>query len=192
MLFSRWWLRLKQSRGHGIHSPFAFDTITNVLHAKYGYYAFQDIPKILTEKSLQSYARSEINHLSFRLVNHFKAKRILELNAAEGVNTRYLVASSSDIRCTCVATVPEPGAEPYDAIFINLEEKVEIENLSIDALLQLSHENSCWAIYPINNRLSKQFWSLIVKDERISITFDRKIMGLAFIRPSFHKMHYFV
>ncbi|HAR37283.1 MAG TPA: hypothetical protein DCS09_01140 [Porphyromonadaceae bacterium] len=88
--------------------------------------------------------------------------------------------------------MPEPGAEPYDAIFINLKEKVEIENLSIDALLQLSHKNSWWAIYPINNRLSKQFWSLIVKDGRISITFDRKIMGVAFIRPSFHKMHYFV
>lgn len=192
MLFSRWWLRLKQSRGHGVHSPFAFDTITNVLHAKYGYYAFQDIPKILTEKGLQSYVQREINHLSFRLVNHFKAKHILELNAAEGVNTRYLVASSSDIRCTCAATMPEPGAQPYDAIFINLEEMESIANISVDALLQLSHENSWWAIYPINNRQGKQFWSLIVKDERISITFDRKIMGVVFLRPTLHKMHYFV
>ena len=102
------------------------------------------------------------------------------------------MASSSDVRCTCATTVPEPGAEPYDAIFINLNEKAGIESLSVDALLQLSHENSYWAIYPINDRLSKQFWSLVVKDERISITFDRKIMGVAFIRPSFHKMHYFV
>jgi len=217
MFLFRGWLRKKQSRGHGIHSPFAFDLITNVIYARYGYYAFHDIRKILSENGLEGCATPAFNHLSFRLVNHFNAKHILEINSANGVNTCYLTAPASDIRCICVekeseevavarklqaasgrkseivATVPLPGQQLYDAIFINLkEEKEKKEDLSIETLLQLSHEKTFWVIYPLKNRRGKQFWHNIVNDERISITFDRKDAGIVFLRFSYHKMHYFV
>lgn len=212
----RVWLRWKQSRGHGIHSPFAFDLITHVISAPHDYYAFQNILRALEANDLTGYAQPDFNRLSFRLVNHFKTKRILEINSGLGVNTCYLTSSASDILCTCVekeessvaaakkllkdtarrcefvATLPPAGSEPCDAIFINLKVRDTIQNLSVETLHHLSHENTYWVIYPINSRQNKQFWSAIVKDERVSITFDRKKTGIAFLRPSFHKMHYFV
>lgn len=210
----RGWLRKKHSRGYGIHSPFAFDLITNVIYARYGYYAFHDIRKILSENGLEGCATPAFHHLSFRLVNHFNAKNILEINSANGVNTCYLTAPASDIRCICVeteseqiavarklqaaserkseivTTIPLPDQQQYDAIFINLKEKKEV--LSVETLLRLSHEKTFWVIYPLKSRRSKQFWRNIVNDERISITFDRKDAGIAFLRFSYHKMHYLV
>jgi len=105
MSLFRGWLRKKHARGYGIHSPFAFELITNVLNARYDYYAFYDIPKILSENGLEGYANPAINHLSFRLVNYFNAKQILEINSANGVNTSYLTAPASDIRCLCVEMI---------------------------------------------------------------------------------------
>lgn len=238
MSLFRGWLRKKHARGYGIHSPFAFDLITNVIHARYGYYAFHDLRQILSENGLEGFATPALNHLSFRLVHYFNAKHILEINAANGVNTCYLTAPASDIHCTCVETdrekvaiarklqaasgrkceivseIPLFGSQPYntitengmktaqdeavplspqqqyDAIFINLNGKKEVP--SIETLLQLSHEKTFWVIYPLKSSVSKQFWRNIVHDERISITFDRKEVGIAFLRFSYHKMHYLV
>jgi len=44
----------------------------------------------------------------------------------------------------------------------------------------------------LKSRWGKQFWRNIVNDERISITFDRKDAGIAFLRFAYHKMHYLV
>lgn len=214
MSLCRGWLRKKHARGYGIHSPFAFDLINNVLYARYGYYAFHDIRKILSENGLENFAMPALNHLSFRLVHYFNAKHILEINAANGVNTCYLTAPASDIHCTCVemdrekitvarklqaasgrkceivSEIPLFLQQQYDAIFINLNGKKEVP--SIETLLQLSHEKTFWVIYPLKSSVSKHFWRNIVHDERISITFDRKDAGIAFLRFSYHKMHYLV
>ncbi len=88
-------LRKKQSKGHGIHSPFAFDIITNVLNGPYSYYAFTDIPESFPYSKGESKKIKKFNHLSFRLVNHFKATNILEINPGNGFNTSYIKSPSS-------------------------------------------------------------------------------------------------
>ncbi len=39
-----WWQRLRHSRGFGIHSPFAYRFITEVLNQPYAYYAYDSLP----------------------------------------------------------------------------------------------------------------------------------------------------
>jgi hypothetical protein len=90
-------LRKKQSKGHGIHSPFAFDIITNVLNSPYSYYAFTDIPDSFPYSKGETKKIKKFNHLSFRLVNHFKATNILEINPGNGFNTSYIKSPSSKI-----------------------------------------------------------------------------------------------
>ncbi|MBK5194949.1 MAG: hypothetical protein JJE08_02795 [Proteiniphilum sp.] len=204
---------MKQSQGHGIHSPFAYDLITNILRSPYSYYAFQDIEKVLTECGLDTNLITEFNHLSYRLVHQFKAKTILEINSGKGVNTLFLTAPAADIHCTClevdaeevaiakglqeksgmnsevIPMLPTGDKKRYDAIFVNLKEKNQI---SIDTLMEHSHENSFWVFYPLNNNSSKQFWNNIVKDERARITFDMKNRGIVFLRFSRYKLNYLV
>ncbi|NLY25424.1 MAG: hypothetical protein GX042_10540 [Bacteroidales bacterium] len=204
---------MKQSRGHGIHSPFAYDLITNVLRSPYSYYAFQDIERVLTDSGLDAGVISGFNHLSYRLVHHFNAKTILEINSGKGVNTLFLTAPSRDTRCTCVEedvgavaiakrlqeklgmrseiipVLPAGEEKCYDAIFVNLDDKNQI---TIDTLMEHSHDNSFWVFYPLNCSSGKQYWHNIVKDERARITFDTRNCGIVFLRFSQHKLNYFV
>jgi hypothetical protein len=172
-------LRRWRARGHGIHSPFAYRLITNVIHSPYEYYAFSDIEKTLPDKSAIAFHR-----LSFRLVHHFKAKNVLEIDAKDNINTKFIEATSKDIRCTSVKT-----SEKYDAIFIYSNNN---GILDIDTLLSLSYEQTFWVIHSIKSKQGKQFWQLALKDERVKVTFDLTEIGIIFLQPSPHKLNYYV
>ena len=202
-------LRKKQSKGHGIHSPFAFDIITNVLNSPYSYYAFTDIPESFPYSKGESKKIKKFNHLSFRLVNHFKATNILEINPGNGFNTLYIKSPSSKInyksisgKGSLVNAAEENTAEDresdvsatkqkYDAIFININED-ESSIPSIKWLLDISHVNTFWVINPINTKHSKQFCHLIVNHDSVTISFDTNNTLVVFLRKSYHKHHYFV
>lgn len=209
----RWFLRKRQSAGHGIHSPFAFNLITNAISSPHSFYAFFDIPEILTQKGVDPYLITGFNRLSFRLVHYFHARDILEINSGNGINTLFLTAPSSHIHCTCVEKDGEKaataenllkgtgrkwemvpslsvcGGKSYDAIFINLSNRYIPD---IRTLINLSHHNTFWVFYPIKKGSSKQFWNEIVHDVSIRVTFDRKDTGIVFLRPDLYKEHYFV
>lgn len=62
-LIPSWWTRLRHGRGFGIHSPFAFDFIINVLREKTPYYCYSSIP-------------DGKRRMVFRLVNYFNPRRV--------------------------------------------------------------------------------------------------------------------
>lgn len=220
MAFFKWLLRKRQSKGYGIHSPFAFDLITQIIYSPYSYYAFSDIlKKVIHDRDI------EHNQVSFRLVNHFKPKYILEVNTGNGVGSFYLLSPLSKINYTCVETdrkklyssketlisyfksrdyysndkninfVPsfeDITLDKFDAIFINLDSE---DNLlpSLKRLFELSNEHCLWVINHINKKRSKQLWRHIVNDTRINITFDyNNKTGIAFLRPAYYKQHFIV
>ena len=143
----RWLLRKKQAKGYGVHSPFAFDLLANVIYSPYSFYAFSDIPKLLLQNGLDPYLIGRFNHLSFRLIHHLRPTNIVEINSGIGINSLFLTAPSSDIRCRCVEQDEEKvsvakhlqreigrkcgvvsslsacDGERYDAIFLNLDGK---------------------------------------------------------------------
>ena len=222
MRLFRWFIRKKQSKGHGVHSPFAFNLITNVIYSPYSYYAFKDIAvkKDDVYEKNNSKCRNNIskiksfNHLSFRLVNHFKPKTILEIYPGDGLNSLFIKSYASSISyCGIdmsdihslegqseveiqaeVHDVPKMSdmSKKYDAIFINIERHTYCLP-DIECLLKHSSKQTFWVINNINFKKSKQLWRSIVNDENISMTFDVKNeTGIAFLSDSFHKLHYFV
>lgn len=189
MSLVKWVTRQKQSKGHGVHSPFAYNLIAKVLHSPYSYYAFFDIPE-WTNVPITSY-----NKLSFRLVHYFQAQTILEIYPGDGINTRYLLAPSSDIQCMSVLSTSEevllthPVNKRFDAIFINTGG----ETLpTVDRLLELGHESTFWVIHSIRSRQGKHFWKQIVNDKRIRVTFDKRDTGIVFLEPSITPSHYLI
>ncbi len=192
MALISWLLRKRQSKGYGVHSPFAFNLITQVLYSPYGYYAFADIANRVGYDPYE-----ECNQMLFRLVNHFKPKRILEINPGDGISTQYILAPSSKTVYTSVEadklnvfdneTILR---EKFDALFINLDSENNFVS-SLDRLFEISNENTFWVINNINSKGSKQLWRCIVNDARINVTFDYKNRtGIAFLRSAFYKQHY--
>jgi len=110
--------------GHGIHSPFLFDLIANVISDEKKYYAFFDIDDLRNDL-LESKQKLKINdfgagskkskkkertvgditknssvqprygEMLFRIVNHFQPKTILELGTGLGLSTIYLAKPNS-------------------------------------------------------------------------------------------------
>ena len=220
MTVFKWLLRKRQSKGHGVHSPFAFELITKVLYSPYSYYAFSDIIKQVGHDQDKEY-----NQISFRLVNHFKPENILEVFPGKGLGSLYILSPSADINCTFIesdvenisytkeiingyfksrkhyskernvffkTSLKEIPLEKFDAIFINLDCE-DISLYSLERLFELSSENCFWVINHINKKLNKQLWRHIVNDARTGITFDFKNRtGIAFLRPVYQKENFSV
>ena len=94
--------RYHRSKGHGIHSPFAFSFVLNVLRCRLPYYAYEEIatlrelaytktktfwrhPKIISVKNAK---------LLFRIVNHFNPTAILQIGTNYGVSSASMLAVS--------------------------------------------------------------------------------------------------
>ncbi|MBQ7941509.1 MAG: hypothetical protein IJ328_03755 [Muribaculaceae bacterium] len=95
--------RYHRSKGHGIHSPFAFGFTLNVLRERLPYYAYDDIaelrrlavsrtkylwrhPRIISFKNAK---------LIFRVTNYFNPAVILQIGTNYGISSASMLAVSS-------------------------------------------------------------------------------------------------
>lgn len=119
--FIKYFVTASNGKGHGMHSPFVFDFIKNVLNDKRQFYAYssiEDIRKQLitddtvltiedfgagstvvkgSQRKVSSIARSSLKpakfgQLLFRIVNFYHPGTIVELGTSLGVTTAYLAA----------------------------------------------------------------------------------------------------
>lgn len=111
------------ARGHGVHSPFVFDFITNVLNDRRTFYAYEKIETLRqtlitnnTMLTLEDYGAGSVvaktNHrkvsfiarsslkpkkygqMMFRMVNHYKSSSIVELGTSLGITSAYLASAN--------------------------------------------------------------------------------------------------
>ena len=77
-----WLSRFRYRCGYGVHSPFAFSLITDVIYEKMPYYAYASLEK--EQKRLvreRGYSRGsqKVNRFLFRLVNKVQPATIVEV-----------------------------------------------------------------------------------------------------------------
>ncbi len=117
--YLRYYLTSSNGKGHGVHSPFVFDFITQVLTSKKHYYAYETVEalreklkldkKVLlindlgagslvsggNQRSIASIANAaakpkKYGQLLFRIANYYQPTIILELGTSLGITTSYL------------------------------------------------------------------------------------------------------
>lgn len=102
--------RHHRSRGFGIHSPFAFGFVTQVLREKSPYYAYDRIDALRREvlvAARHEHPRRRVIGLHkllmlFRITNFFNPQRILLLGTAHGMTaSAMLQVSSRSELCVC-------------------------------------------------------------------------------------------
>ena len=103
--------RIRYSKGFGVHSPFAFNLITQVIGEKEcAYYSYDEIALLLQKLkynpetvALKKPALSKKKgELLFRLANEFQFKSILQIGAAQSIPALYLTAYSKNSNCLIV------------------------------------------------------------------------------------------
>ena len=211
----RLFYKIRHHHGHGIHSPFVFNLITKVIEEKNPYYAYQEIKDYLLDYPLIKKSPSKSNLLSFRLTNYFGAKNILEIGSGYGINTLYLSAPSSAIKCQCVElshnkseisselyknwnrniilhTEKLPVLEkPQDCICLDLRDyHSNVEELKSYLLGNITN-NSFIIIKGIRtNKRHLLLWNSLIEDSKVKVAMDLFHEGILFFDPKLYKQNY--
>ncbi len=133
--FIKFLIKARNTKGHGVHSPFVFDFLSNVIYTKNEFYVFNSIESIrkdlnqnhqelfikdlgtgvdrkamisnIARKSLQ---KRKYAQLFFRIIHQYRFQNILELGTSLGVTTAYLAANSGKTKCITLEGSPEIAA----------------------------------------------------------------------------------
>lgn len=214
---SRFLYKVRHHRGHGIHSPFVFKLITRVVEEKTPYYRYKDIEEHIENQQLANkYKVNKYDRLSFRLINYFEAKKILEIGTNNGINTLFLTAPDSSIKCTVLEHNREkakqaeklyknwdrnitlitddiwPDAnEKQDCIYIDLNNCNALPNSITAYLRKISHEKTFIVVKGIRtNRKCKTLWRDISMMEERTAMLDFFNLGIVFFRKDLYRWDY--
>ncbi|MDE5970618.1 MAG: hypothetical protein K2K88_02795 [Muribaculaceae bacterium] len=112
-------LRLRTSRGFGVHSPFAFSFIINVLkqHDSFYSYSTQNSRTIAARNYARSLPTKSLQHLIFRICNRFRPNVVFELGHSSGLEAMAVLDYSSNCRL-----MSYDNRQPSD-LFINVTER---------------------------------------------------------------------
>lgn len=194
-----WLKRFKYRCGYGVHSPFAFDFITNVIYEKTPYYAYVDIENELAEqvgrvKREGGHSR-KTNCLLFRLVNRVQPQIIIDGGKA-GRTSFYLQAGKKTIGyiplfsedMAVLSSIPRVDFlyidRPEDLLFVERLFEYGVAHAEPHAMIVIR------GIYC--SAAMKTFWKRAIADERVGITFDLYDIGILFFDRSKIKQHYMV
>jgi len=149
--FLRHILDAKNTKGHGIHSPYLYRFTHNAIYEKNPFYVFSQIETLREnlyyddrkifikdygtgndrESRVMDVAKTSLKkpkwaQLLFRAVNFTKAENVLELGTSLGLTTSYMASVSKDIKVTSLE-----GSEALAKIARENFEKLEIENIEL-------------------------------------------------------------
>jgi predicted O-methyltransferase YrrM len=119
--FFRHLLTAGNTGGHGVHSPFLFDFVKNVIYEKHPYYVYSDVERLrknmladkqkiyfedygtgknryiaVSEIAAKSVKKRKCAQLIYRIANFTKPYVVLELGTSLGITTSYLSAVSGN------------------------------------------------------------------------------------------------
>ena len=123
--YLNYYAKASDRKGHGMHSPFVFELISEVLNDDRSFYAYQSIERVremllynkrILEiedlgagsktgknklRTVQSIAKSALkskkySQLLFRMADHYQSGTIVELGTSLGITTAYLAAANSN------------------------------------------------------------------------------------------------
>lgn len=134
--YCSYYLYASNGKGHGMHSPFVYDFIRNVLNDKRHFYAYQQVEalrrQLLQDKtvigiqdfgagsSVDTSSRRVIasiaknaakpakwTQLLFRIVHYYQPKTILELGTSLGISTAYMALANPRAHIITTEGCPE-------------------------------------------------------------------------------------
>lgn len=188
--------KLRHHRGHGVHSPFVFNFINNVIEEKYSYYAYDDVAKYLKENQIEDYY-PKINRLIFRIINKFNPQNVIVKDELPLVLNLYIRAISQYIN---IINLSQKANQTYlfdelkynkNCIFLNFRSSSLLSQPSLDEFVRYISPQSFIIIDGIRtNKDVETFWNKLIRDQRIRISLDLYHLGILFFDTKYCKQNY--
>lgn len=171
-----WLLRFRHRRGYGVHSPFAYEFITQVIYSPGRYYAFEwlDLQYRYWERLLHV-RRMAVDHLLFRLANWRQPR----LTCAPEAGKREL--SYLHQGCLHAELAAEGRRAQSDLLYVSTLRGDETDLLCADGLLVVDRL-----------RENKAQWQRLKEEERVRVTFDLHDVGIALLDGGLQRQDYVI
>jgi hypothetical protein len=190
-----WLKRFKHRRGYGVHSPFAFKFITQVIYERLPYYSYstlRDNEKSSSQKNIipHYYEPLRLRRLLFRLANYVQPATIVSNNNFAA--SLYLKAGCRTAAYIYDDNIKNEHLRPimlYLCDWLHPEEVQKAFNVNVDKLdskSMLVIQGICYS------SAMKRLWKRIMEDERTGISFDLYDVGIVFFDCTMNKQHYVV
>ena len=195
-----WIKRFRYRCGYGVHSPFAFDFITNVIYEKAAYYAYQDIEHtIINDKDWKEgrmgCCEKRVNRLLFRLVNRAQPQTLIVQGASRRTSLYLQAAKKTDryISVADAAALNLASGSTADFVYISTPDNPAAAKATFEYCVERVGQHSVFVIRGIYaSAAMNTFWKQLIADERVGITFDLYDLGILFFDHSKIKQHYTV
>lgn len=202
-----WLCRFRKRCGYGIHSPFAFTLVTDVIYNNADYYAYTDI---LREDSFLSslIGTHEISskdlRLLFRLCNQQEAQRIVCIGTHNEKIEQAFRAANSQVKLTWYDAQKLPPILPqdYDLLYVDYAENLDTLLKKTDFVVAENKLNysdqsptapsaALLIVRGIRkNRVARNAWQLLQQSTHCTISFDLYRWGLVYLRPQLQRQDY--
>ena len=183
------WLRRSHlSRGMGVQSPSAYRFIRYVVSEHYPYYAYQDLGR----KSFGiDRRRAKLCRFYFRLANDVQPRTVFNYAPFTEAYAAYMQAGCHKAR------ILSQGANDED-ILMDVE-SLDMARISllgdyrsvVSKALSKAHSGSVFVVEHIKrNKETQKFWSELLKDDRVVVSFDLYYCGVLFFDKKKYKHNY--
>lgn len=184
-----WLRRFRHRRGYGVHSPFAFNFITNVIYERTPYYKYDELLVSQKEQARQKdcgwdYETGKVKRLLFRVVNYCQPVTIVDAGCLSA-SSLYLKAAKEGADYTAAADLSELFLEagvPVDFLYVHDYRRPEFVEEVFNLCASRSTQRSVFVVEGIRYTPSMMaLWKRLVRHERAGITFDLYDLGIVFL-----------
>lgn len=195
-----WLARFRHRCGYGVHSPFAFDLITNVIYERTPYYAYSSLEAEQKKMSANSgrkwkHESKKVSRLLFRLVNYIQPDTIVDAGTLSA-SSLYLQAGHAKADYVGASDLSELFLEkdtPVDFLYLHHYRNEEFVEQVFDLCASRTTGRGLFVIEGIRyTKKMKALWKKIQQDDRTGITFDLYDLGIVFFDRTKIKQHYLV
>lgn len=195
-----WLRRFRNRRGYGVHSPFAFNFITNVIYEHIPYYKYTDLKLSQREQAPQKnadwgYESLKVKQLLFRLVNYCQPTTVVDAGCL-AASSLYLKAAKEGADYTAASDLSELFLEagvPVDFLYLHDYRKPAFVEEVFNLCVARSTPRSVFVIEGIGyTRSMSAVWKRLQCHERAGITFDLYDLGIVFFDKTKNKQDYVV
>lgn len=195
-----WMLRFRHRCGYGVHSPFAFNLITQVIYESTPYYKYKDLEKEEKKLALEKdknwkYESKKRKHLLFRLVNYTQPNTIVDIGRL-AASSLYLKAGREGADYVAASSLSELFLEadvPVDFLYLHHYRQPRLMEEAFHLCLARITDQSIFVIEGIRYTPEMfALWKRMRQDEKAGVSFDLYDLGILFFDKTKIKQDYVV